>query len=104
MDGQDESEDDMEGAHVLPKLKSFRGAIQSLEDVWCFLQSQECTAEAISTGTKIDTLVSHVPSATHATLHDFFRQNMHTLHVIQKSLYAVFPCVSINLPAKDTSI
>ena len=72
MGGQDKSEDDMEDAHVLPKLKIFREAIQSLEDVRCFLQSQGCTSEAISTGTMIDTLVSLVPSATQTTLYDCF--------------------------------
>ena len=54
----------MEGTQVLPNLKSFREAIQSLEDVRYFLQSQGWTSEAISTGTVIDNLVSHVPSGT----------------------------------------
>ena len=72
VDEQDESEDDMEDTQVLPKLKSFREAIQSLEDVRCFLQSRGCTSEAISTGTMIDNLVSRVPSATQTTLHDYY--------------------------------
>ena len=70
VDEQDESEDDMEDTQVLPKLRSFRKAIQCLKDVRCFLQSRGCTSEAISTGTMVDNLVSRVPSATQATLHD----------------------------------
>ena len=71
-DEQDESEDDMEDTQVRPKLKSFKEAIQSLEDIQCFLQSRGCTSGAISTGTIIDNLVSHVPSATRTTLHDYY--------------------------------
>ena len=72
MDEQDESEDGMEDTQVLPKLKSFREAIQSLEDVRYFLQSRGWTSEAISTGTMIDNLVSHVSYAIQTTLHDYF--------------------------------
>lgn len=69
-DEQDKSEDDMEDTEVLPKLKSFKEAIRSLNDIQCFLQSWGCTSEAIFTDTIINNLVLHVPSATQTTFHD----------------------------------
>ena len=62
----------MEDTQVLPKLTSFREAIQCLEEVRCFLQSRGGTSEAISTGKMIDSLVFRVPSATQTTLHNYY--------------------------------
>ena len=53
MDEDQELDDD---GPVLPKLKTYKGAINSLEDVYLFLEHKGHGIEALSVGTSIDQL------------------------------------------------
>ena len=60
---------------VLPKLKTYKEAINSLEDVYHFLEDKGHTIEALSIGASIDQLVALKNlNARQAILHEYFTQ------------------------------
>ena len=71
-DDEEDNEHDTEDALLPPKLKNFKEAIHSLEDVQHFLQSRGCTHEAFCVGTVIDSVAHLYTSAKQRTVLDYF--------------------------------
>ena len=56
------------------KIKTFQEAIQSLEDVQHFLESQGLLQQAMSIGLAVDNVTDlKLASSTQTTLHDYFQ-------------------------------
>ena len=70
---EDENEEEMDIESLPPKLKNFKEAVQSLEDVQQFLESRGYTKEALEIGSTIDTMTAlKVKSSKQTTVHDYF--------------------------------
>ena len=69
---QDESMADIEPPPL--KIKTFQEAIQSLENVQHFLESQGLLQQAMSIGDAVDDVTGlKLASSTQTTLHDYFQ-------------------------------
>ena len=69
---EDEREEEMDVEPPPPKLKSFREAIECLEDVQQFLESKGCIEHSLGIGSTIDTMTAlKVKSLQQTSLHDY---------------------------------
>ena len=67
-----DEEDEMDVEPPPPKLRNFKEAVQSLEDVQQFLESRGYIEEALTIGSAVDTMtVLKLKSLKQSTLHDY---------------------------------
>jgi len=71
----DEEDDEFDDSPVIPKLKTYKEAINSLEDVCQFLEHKGLGIEALSIGSSINHIVALKNSnSRQATLHEYVTQ------------------------------
>ena len=71
----DEEDDEFDDGPVVPKLKTYKEAINSLEDVCQFLEHKGHGIEALSIGSSIDHIVALKNSnSRQATLYEYITQ------------------------------
>ena len=70
-----EEDDKLDDGPVLPKLKTYNKAINSLEDICQFLEHKGHGVEALSIGSSIDHLIALKHNySRQATLHEYYTQ------------------------------
>ena len=70
---EDDKEDEFDDSPVIPKLKTYKDAINSLEDVCQFLEHKAHGVEALLIGSSIDRLIALKNSnSRQTTLHEYY--------------------------------
>ena len=69
----DNHEDRIDDPPPVPKIKSYKEAIQSLEDIQDFLERRGCIEEAMGIASKVDMIANlRITSSRQTTLLDYF--------------------------------
>ena len=73
---ESDPEDDVDVPPPVPKIKDFKEAVQTLEDLQNFLESSNCLEMATKTNALINEVAAyHVSTMRQTTLIDFFPRN-----------------------------